>query len=136
MAVKAGGRGDVTESHLVWKHRTKYTDHIVSPFVRDGRMLLIKGGGISTLFETTRGEELRKAKRIPNASEYFASPIYGDGKVYVAGENGVVVVLENNRNYDVLAKNDMGDSIVATPAIAGDSLFIRTRSKLICVAGE
>jgi len=88
------------------------------------------------LFETTSGEQLRKAKRIPNASEYFASPIYGDGKIYVAGENGVVVVLENNKNYDVLAKNDMGDSIIATPAIAGDSLFIRTRSKLICVAGE
>jgi len=136
MAVKAGGRGDVTESHLVWKHRTKYTDHIVSPFVLDGRMLLIKGGGISTLFETSGGEPLRKAKRIPNASEYFASPIYGDGKIYVAGENGVVVVLANNKNYDVLAKNDMGDSIVATPAIAGDSLFIRTRSKLICVAAE
>ena len=136
LAVKAGGRGDVTESHLLWKHKTKYTDHIVSPLVRDGRMLLIKGGGISTLFETTSGEQLRKAKRIPNASEYFASPIYGDGKIYVAGENGVVVVLENNKNYDVLAKNDMGDSIIATPAIAGDSLFIRTRSKLICVAGE
>ena len=136
MAVKAGGRGDVTESHLLWKHKTKYTDHIVSPFVHDGRMLLIKGGGISTLFETSGGEALRKAKRIPNASEYFASPIYGDGKIYVAGENGVVVVLKNNKNYDVLAKNDMEDSIVATPAIAGDSLFIRTRSMLICVAGE
>jgi outer membrane protein assembly factor BamB len=136
LAVKAGGRGDVTESHLLWKHKTKYTDHIVSPFVRDGRMLLVKGGGISTLFETSQGEELRKAKRIPNNSEYFASPIYGDGKIYVAGENGVVVVLQNNKTYDVLAKNDMGDSIVATPAIAGDSLFIRTRSKLICVAVE
>ena len=134
MAVKAGGRGDVTESHLLWKHPTKYTDHIVSPFVRNGRMLLIKGGGISTLFETKTGEALRKAKRIPNAGEYFASPIYGDGKIYIAGENGGVVVLKDSASYEVLAKNNMGDSIVATPAIAGDSLFIRTRSKLLCVA--
>jgi outer membrane protein assembly factor BamB len=136
LAVRGGGRGDVTKSHLLWKHKTKYTDHIVSPFVLDGRMLLVKGGGISTLFETKSGGPLPMAKRIPNTSEYFASPIYGDGKIYIAGENGVVVVLNNSEKYEVLGKNDMGDSIVATPAIAGDSLFIRTRSKLVCVAGD
>jgi outer membrane protein assembly factor BamB len=136
LAVKAGGRGDVTESHLLWKHETKYTDHIVSPLVHDGRMLLLKGGGITTLFGTEKGEPLRGAKRIPNASEYFASPIFGDDKIYIAGENGVVVVLDASPGYKVLAKNDMGDSIVGTPAIADGRLFIRTRSKLIAVGSE
>ncbi len=42
----------MTDTHVLWKHETKYTDHIVSPLVHDGRMLLVKGGGISTLFET------------------------------------------------------------------------------------
>ncbi|MDA1053071.1 MAG: PQQ-binding-like beta-propeller repeat protein [Planctomycetota bacterium] len=136
MAVRGGGRGDVTETHLLWKHKTKYTDHIVSPFVHGGRMLLVKGGGITTVFGTKRGESLRGAKRIPNACEYFASPIYGDGKVYVAGENGIVVVLKDSADYEVLAKNDMGDSIVGTPAIADGRLFIRTRSKLLAVGQE
>jgi outer membrane protein assembly factor BamB len=136
LAVRGGGRGDVTETHLLWKHETKYTDHIVSPFVHDGRMLLLKGGGITTLFETSKGEALRGPKRIPNASEYFASPIYGDGKIYVAGENGVVVVLKDGPDYEVLAKNDMGDSIVGTPAIADGRLFIRTRTKLLAVGQE
>jgi outer membrane protein assembly factor BamB len=133
MAVRGGGRGDVTESHLLWKRRTKYTDHIVSPFVLDGRILLVKGGGIRTLFSTENGSPLGSAKRIPNAGEYFASPVYGDGKIYITGENGVVVVLKNSPNYEVLAKNDMSDSILATPAIADGCIFIRTRSKLFCV---
>ncbi|MCH2375493.1 MAG: PQQ-binding-like beta-propeller repeat protein, partial [Planctomycetes bacterium] len=136
MAVRGGGRGDVTETHLLWKHPTKHTDHIVSPFVNDGRMLLVKCGGISTLFETKSGNALRGPERIGNTGDYFASPVYGDGKVFVAGENGVVVVMEDNAEYKVLAKNDMGDSIVATPAIADGRLFVRTRSKLVCVAAR
>jgi outer membrane protein assembly factor BamB len=134
LAVRGGGRGDVTKTHLLWKHRTKYTDHIVSPLVIDGRMLLIKGGGIGTCFEIEQGKPLWGPKRIQNESDYFASPVYGDGKIYIAGENGNVVVLKNAPELKILAKNDMGDSILGTPAIADGRLFIRTRSKLICVA--
>lgn len=133
LAVRGGGRGDVTETHLLWKHRTKYTDHIVSPLVIDGRMLLVKGGGIATCFETKSGQPLWGPKRIQNVSEYFASPIYGDGKIYIAGENGNVVVLANETELKILAKNDMGDAILGTPAIADGRLFIRTRGRLFCV---
>lgn len=136
IAVRGGGRGDVTNSHVVWKRATKNTDHIVSPLVVDGRMLLVKEGGISTKFETKNGMPLGDGKpsRIGNLGQYFASPIYGDGKIYVAGENGTIVVLKNSPDYELLAKNDMGGSIVATPAISDGSLVVRTRSKLICVA--
>ncbi len=134
LAVRAGGRGDVTNTHVLWKHETKYTDHIVSPLVLDDRMLLIKSGGISTLFETQGGTPLRDPQRIPNPSDYFASPVSGDGKIYIAGENGFVVVLENSPEYKFLAKNDLGESIVGTPAIADGRLLFRTRSKLICIS--
>jgi outer membrane protein assembly factor BamB len=133
LAVRGGGRGDVTDTHVLWRHETKHTDHIVSPLVLDGRMLLVKGGGITTVFETQRGEPLRKPTRIPNTSQYFASPVYGDGKIYVAGDNGVVVVLRNGPDYEVLAQNDLGDALIATPAIADGRLYFRTRTKLICV---
>ena len=133
LAVRGGGRGDVTDTHLVWKHETKYTDHIVSPLVIDGRMLLVKGGGIATCFDLEQGEPVFSAGRIKNACDYFASPIYGDGKIYVAGENGNVVVLESAPEIKVLAVNDLGDSILGTPAIADGKLFFRTRAKLIAV---
>ncbi len=135
LAVRGGGVGDVSASHVLWKHKTKHTDHIVSPFVFDGRMLLVKDGGISTVFETRGGTPLRGPKRVANATSYFASPVCGDGKIYLAGENGMIAVLKNDANYEELAVNDVGDNIVATPAIADGALFVRTRNKLLCISG-
>lgn len=137
LAVRGGGRGDVTKSHLLWKHPTKHTDHIVSPLVVGKRMLLVKGGGIATCFDTKQGLPVWKARRIQATGEYFASPIYGDGKIYVAGENGFVVVLNNDgAELKILAKNDMGDAIIGTPAISDGQLIVRTRSRLFCIAEQ
>ena len=132
-AVRGGGVGDVTETHVLWNHVTRHTDHIVSPLILEQQMLLVKGGGITTLFSTGDGEPLRGPKRIPNTCDYFASPVCGDGKIYVAGANGTVVVLSVDNKLAVLAKNDFGESILATPAIAESSLLFRTRTKLYCV---
>lgn len=134
LAVRGGGRGDVTSTHLLWKHPTKHTDHIVSPLVSEGRMLLVKCGGIATCFDTAAGEPVWGPKRIQNASDYFASPVRGDGKIYCAGENGEVVVLRDAPELDVLASNDLGASIVATPAIADGHLYVRTRTGLFCLS--
>ena len=134
LAVRGGGEGDVTESHLLWRHKTKHTDHIVSPLVADGRMLLIKEGGITTVFDTEKGKPVRGPKRIGNGGSYFASPVLGDGKIYIAGENGTIVVLKNSADYEELARNDVGESIVATPAIADGALFVRIRTQLMCFA--
>lgn len=131
VAVKAGGRGDVTKSHVLWKHPTKHTDHIVSPLVVEDRMLLIKGGGIATCFNTEDGSSVFGPARIRNEGEYFASPVYGDGKIYVASENGRIVVLREGPELEILAVNDMGDSVLANPAIADGALFVRTRSALM-----
>jgi outer membrane protein assembly factor BamB len=133
LAVRAGGEGDVTKTHVLWKHPTKHTDHIVSPMVAGGRMLLIKNGGIATCFETSKGDSLWGPKRINNTSGYFASPVCGDGKIYVCGDNGQVIVLKDSPELDILASNDMGAPILATPAIADGRLFVRTRKALICV---
>jgi len=137
LAVRGGGTGDVTKTHLLWKHATKHTDHIVSPFISDGRMFLVKEGGISTVFDTKTGKPIRAAKRLSNNGGYFASPVGGDGKPYLAGDNGKIVVLRNNADFDELALNDLGETIIATPAISGGKLFVRTRTKVYCfVPGE
>ncbi|MDB5391692.1 MAG: outer rane biosis protein BamB [Planctomycetaceae bacterium] len=136
MAIRGGGEGDVTKTHLLWKHPTKHTDHIVSPFVADGRMFLLKEGGISTVFDIQKGIALRDPKRLGNNGSFFASPILGDGKIYLAGENGKVLVLKNSPEYEELASNDLGESIIATPAIADGALFIRTRTKLLSISAS
>lgn len=131
-AIRGGGEGDVTESHVLWNIADRTPDHIVSPLVLENRMFVVKGGGISSCFNTTDGEPFWHLRRIQNIGEYFASPICGDGKIYVAGENGTVIVLAADEELKILAKNRLEDSIVATPAIADGRLLVRTRSKLIC----
>lgn len=133
LAVRGGGEGDVTQSHLLWKHKTRYTDHIVSPLVADGRIFLLKEGGITTTFDAQNGKPLRGATRIGAGGSYFASPVMGNDKIYLAGENGTVLVLRNSPGFEELGSNDMGESILATPAIADGKLYIRTRTQIFCV---
>lgn len=133
MAVKGGGEGDVTNTHVLWKNRTKHTDHIVSPYIGRQHMLLVKEGGIRTIFEIEAGKPTEPAARIGRGGSYFASPVSGDGKVYIAGKSGRVTVLTDTPEFEELSDNDMGESIMATPAISDDGVFIRTRTKIFCV---
>ena len=135
-AVRGGGSGDVTQTHLVWGLENRAPSNISSPLFLDGRLLVVKRGGISSCFDAATGRAVWYLKRIRNLGNYFASPIAGDGKIYITGENGFVVVLAGEPQMRVLAKNDLGDSCVATPAIADGRLFFRTRKKLICISNQ
>ena len=135
-AVRGGGKGDVTKTHMLWRHTPKAVDHIVSPLVLDGRMLLIKSGGIASCFETETGTPVYGKRRIGNNFRHLASPVYGDGKIYVQGENGTIVVLKNGPKLKVLEKNELKETTAATPAIADGRIFIRTRGHLYCFAKE
>jgi outer membrane protein assembly factor BamB len=132
-AVRAGGKGDVTKTNVLWTIKTKTPDHLVSPLVVDGRLWLLKSGGLASCFETKKGDKLFQQERIGLSGRVMASPVYGDGKIYVTGESGSIVVLANEPKVRVLAKNEMGETCIGTPAIADGCLFIRTRTKLYCV---
>jgi outer membrane protein assembly factor BamB len=133
-AVRGGGSGNVSRTHVIWKRVNKAPDHVVSPLVANGRILFVKSGGISNCFDVGTGEPVWEKKRIGNEGSHLASPVFGDGKIYVAGQNGVVVVLEDGSELKMLSKNDMGEAIIGTPAISDGRLFIRTRTKLYCLA--
>jgi len=133
-AIQGGGTGDVTKTHMVWKlDKTRAASDYSSPLAIDDRLFLIKRGGITSVLDKATGETIRKPRRIGNIGYYYASPVVGDGKIYVVGENGFVIVLANGPQLNFLAKNDMGDTCIATPAIADGRLYIRTRSKLFCL---
>jgi outer membrane protein assembly factor BamB len=135
-AIRGGGRGDVTKTHLLWNLDSTAPSNIVSPLAYNDQLFLVKKGGISAAFHLKDGSIAWKRKRIRNLGNYFASPIAGDGKIYVTGENGSIVVLKAGPKLTILAKNDMGDSCIATPSIANGRLFIRTLNKLYCIAGK
>jgi outer membrane protein assembly factor BamB len=131
-AVRGGGKGDVTKTHIVWKVKNKAPDHLVSPLMVDNRLLLVKNGFVNS-FDIGKGEQVWKQQRLGVSSRFLASPVAGDGRIYVTSENGVVVVLSGGPEFKVLARNDMGETCIAGPAIADGRLFIRTRTRLFCV---
>ena len=132
-SIRGGGTGNVTKTHLEWNLDSKSPSNIASPLVYDNRLFVVKKGGISAAFDIADGKTVWTKKRIRNLGNYYASPIAGDGKIYVTGENGFIVVLKAGPTAEVLAKNDMGDSCVATPAISNGHLYIRTLNGVYCV---
>ncbi len=131
-AIRGGGTGDVTKTHVVWNLDNTSPSNIASQLVVDGRVFVVKKGGISASFNASTGETIWMQQRIKNLGNYYASPIAGDGKIYVTGENGNIVVLEQGPKVNVLARNDLGESCIATPAIADGRLYVRTLKKLYC----
>lgn len=135
-AIKGGGTGDVTKTHVLWNLDHKTPSNLSSPLLYNNRLHLVKSGGLSSCYDARDGSTLWQRSRIGNLGDHFASPIAADGRIFIAGRNGFIVVLEDGPALKVLGKNDIGEEIIATPAIADGRLFIRTRESLICVAGE
>lgn len=133
-AVRGGGQGDVTKTHLLWNIENRAPSNLSSPLIVGKKLFVVKAGGLSSCFDTAAGKPLWQLGRIRNLGDYYASPITADGKIFVAGRNGFVVVLEDAPELKVLARNDMGAEVLATPSIADGRLFIRTREKLFCIA--
>jgi tricorn protease-like protein len=133
-AVKGGGSGDVTKTHLLWNRDQKTPSNLSSPLFYNNRLYLVKSGGMSSCYDARDGKTLWERSRLGNFGDYFASPIAADGKIYIAAKNGFVVLLEDGPELKVIGKNDIGEEIIATPAIADGRLFIRTRENLICVS--
>jgi outer membrane protein assembly factor BamB len=138
-AIRGGGRGNVTTTHVVWKNQYKVKappSNLTSPLVVGDQLFLVKKGGLSSSFDLATGKSQWELSRIRNIGDYYASPVAGDGKIYVVGENGFVVVLGQGPKLNILAKNDMGEPCIASPAIADGRIFIRSREKLFCVSDE
>ena len=132
-AIRLGGSGDLTPTKVVWQLK-KNVPNIPSPLVYRGVMYLMKEGGIVTSVNPATGEIL-KTGRTPEALEgYFASPVAADGKIFMVSESCKVTVLKADAQWEVLATNDLDEECWATPAIAGNSVIIRTRASLYSFA--
>jgi outer membrane protein assembly factor BamB len=129
MAVRLGGKGDVTEKNVLWQYY-KSLPNATSPLFYEGVVYLMKEGGILTTLDAKTGKMIKQG-RLPGAIDYYyASPVGADGKVYAVSENCHVSVLKAGGEWDVLARNDFDDSCFTTPAPVDDRLFLRTRTAL------
>ena len=130
VAVKPGGRGDITETHVGWKFR-KGLPYVSSPLFYDGRIYLVKDGGILTSLDAKTGDPFYVQERLPANGNYYTSPVAADGRLYVASVPGKLTVLKpGGEKPEILHQADFGERILATPAIVGDSIYLRTETRL------
>jgi outer membrane protein assembly factor BamB len=131
-AVKLGGKGDMTGNTL-WTY-SKSLPNVPSPLLYEGVIYLMKEGGILTTLDARTGAVLKQARLSGAPGLYFASPIAGEGKVYMVSEEGKVTVLKAGGEWEILQVNDLGESVNATPAVVDSKLYIRTHQALYCFA--
>ena len=128
-AIRLSGQGDLTSSNVVWRVKKSYPS-IPSPLIYRGVMYLMKEGGIVSSLDPTSGQVLKQGRTPEALEDYYASPVAADGKVFLVSASGKVTVLKADGQWEILATNDLGEEVWATPAIAGGNLYIRTRNAL------
>jgi outer membrane protein assembly factor BamB len=133
LAVRLGGRGDVTDTHRLWQG--KNNSNVPSPLVHQGHMYWASDrAGIVYCANVATGDTVYE-ERLPRADQFYASPILADGKIYYLGRNGRMFVVAASPVFKLLATNDLGDRSMfnASPVVADGRLLIRSGKFLYCV---
>ncbi len=130
MAIKPGGKGDVTESHVAWTN-ARQVPFCASPLYHDGLLYTVKDLGFLGCLDARDGKVV-KYGRLPYGNSYYSSPVVGDGKVYLVNERGQSTVIKAGRDWDVLSSSDFGEDAHATPAIVDGRIYLRTAGHLYC----
>jgi outer membrane protein assembly factor BamB len=133
LALRAGGAGDVTESHLAWKYEAEGAPDVPSP-VSDGKYLyMVSDNGSVTCLEAKTGKRLWGPERT-TIGTVSASPLLADGKIYVTNEKAVTTIVAAGPEFKNLATNQLDDSYtLSSLAVAGRQIFLRTSNCLYCI---
>lgn len=130
LAIRPGGRGDVTQTHVLWE--AKGAD-VPTP-VSDGKYLwVVSDRGVFSCYDLKTGKPTHEPQRLARGT-CSASPVLADGKIYVINESAITTVLRASPNFEILATNELDDPyVLSTPAIAGQEIFIRATNHLYCI---
>jgi outer membrane protein assembly factor BamB len=129
VAIHLGGKGDVTSSALAWESK-KLFSYVPSMLTHGEHLFFVNDNGIAACHVAKTGESLWQQRIGGNVS---ASPILIDGKIYAVTEDGEVIIFAAGPTYKELAKNQLGEPVMATPAVADNRLYIRGKDHLFCI---
>ncbi len=116
------------ETEIVWKHAYGVPE-CPSPLYYEGRIYMVKNGGIVSCLDAKTGE-LKYQDKLRSGGPYYSSPVVGDGKIYIGSTRGVVTVFVVGEDLNVLARNELKERIMATPAIVDGKIYVRTENHL------
>jgi len=121
----AGARGDLTDTHVLWRYY-KSLPNSASALLYEGVVYLVKDGGILTTLDPETGNVLKQDRLRDALEKYWASPVTGDGKIYMTAEDCKISVLKPAGQWEIIAVNDLPGNCFATPAIADGRIYVRT----------
>jgi outer membrane protein assembly factor BamB len=130
LALRAGGRGDITKTHLAWE--TDKGPDVPTPACDGKYIYIVNDGGILWCRDAKTGAEIYGNQRV-RPGTYSASPVVADGKVYLTSEDGVTTVVQAGAEFKVLAENDLAEHTLSSPALSDGQIFLRTQGHLYCI---
>jgi len=131
----ASAKGDITDTDAIVWTLDRDTPYVPSPLLYDGILYLLKtNSGILSAFDAKSGTPHYQLQRLEGVPEVFASPVGAGGRVYIAGRDGVVLVIRNADKYEMLASNKLDDGFDASPALADDAIYLRGYRNLYAIA--
>lgn len=134
MAIRLGRRGDLTGSDAVVWSQTRGNSYTPSPVIHDNKLYVLTDTGMVSCYNARTGAPFYHQVRLPKSYSFKSSPVGASGKLYLASENEDVIVLRMGEKYEVLATNTLADEMfIATPAITGGEIFLRSRKRLYCI---
>lgn len=125
-AVRLNGRGDISDSHIAWKCE-KDVPKMSSPLVLAGLIYMVSDDGVLSCLEAGTGKLLWR-ERI--GGKYMSSPVYANGRIYLSNYNGKTTIIKPGRTFELLAVNQLDDGFMASPAVVGRSLIMRSKEHL------
>ena len=134
-AVKLGGNGDVSQTHVAW-NRSDIGVFVCSPAEYKGRIYLLRHRGEVACIDPMSGRTLWSQALPRDKSSYFSSPVIGHGILYAAREDGMVFAVRVEDKFDLLSANPMDERIIASPVPVADRLFLRGDHHLICIGSQ
>ncbi len=130
LALRAGGRGDITKSHVLWS--TANGPDVPTPVTDGKHFYIVNDKGIMWCLDAKTGAEIYGQQRLKPGT-YSSSPVLADGKIYVTNEDGLTTVVKAGPQFEILAENPLGDYCLSSPAISEGQIFIRTTSNLYAI---
>jgi outer membrane protein assembly factor BamB len=130
LAIKPGGTGDITSTHVAWRY-DRGLPYVPSSLVYQDRLYMIKDGGMISCFEAKTGKPIYTQERINSQGNYYASPVAADGRIFLASQNGKVTVIKSGgEKPEILHQTDFNEKIAPTMALIENKIYLRTQTKL------
>ncbi len=129
MAVRLGGQGDVSDSHVAWRC-DRSMPYVPTPLLLGDFLHVMSDTGIYTCIEPKTGTTLHTGRKL---GPLFSSPVAVAGRIYYFEDSGKCTIVENGDRFKEIATNDLNETVQTTPAVSDGQLFVRTERHLVCI---